>query len=175
MATHIQNIMMKTQSIQLTVLVTMFVCMPPAHAQMKKWVDEDGNIHYGNRSPGGVQSESVQDAPITFSHGSSQVALPAEDRDGNTSAGVNQPNFASPDATGPQVAVLYATSWCGYCKQARAYMAKNGIEYVEFDIEKDPGAQAAYSRYKGRGVPFLVMGAQTLRGFSASSYNRFFR
>lgn len=35
--------------------------------------------------------------------------------------------------------VLYATSWCGYCKATREFFADYGIRYVEHDIEaSDP-------------------------------------
>ena len=67
------------------------------------------------------------------------------------------------------------TEWCGYCKKARAYMRRNGFAFVEYDIEKDRFARAKYRQYGGKGVPLLVMGNKTLRGFTATRYDRFFR
>lgn len=168
---------MKTSSIQLALFAASFALLCVANAQIEKWVDQDGKIHYGSYSPGDVQSKSLENAPITFSNGSSQVELPVEVQQGGDERplGLSKPNFEKQDANAPQIAVLFTTSWCGYCKKARAYMARNGIAYMDFDIEKDGNARAEYRRYKGKGVPLLVMGNKTLRGFNSKRYNRFFK
>lgn len=71
--------------------------------------------------------------------------------------------------------VLYAAQWCGYCAKARSYLAENRIAYREIDIDDDAG-RTAYERAGegGRGIPLLVAGGQQVRGFSASTYDRFF-
>jgi len=113
-------------------------------AQIQKWTDETGKTHYGSSAPVTMDSKKIKNASI-----------------GNSSA-------VSEEVT------LYATSWCGYCKKARAYMARNGIQYREYDIEKDRFANARYKRLGGRGIPFLVKGDEVVRGFNISSYDRFF-
>ncbi|HZB31279.1 MAG TPA: mycoredoxin [Streptosporangiaceae bacterium] len=35
---------------------------------------------------------------------------------------------------------MYTTTWCGFCKRLRKQLAREGIEMVEIDIEKDPAA-----------------------------------
>ena len=35
---------------------------------------------------------------------------------------------------------MYSTVWCGYCRRLKAQMAREGIEYLEVDIEADPTA-----------------------------------
>ena len=37
---------------------------------------------------------------------------------------------------------MYSTPWCGYCQRLKAQMGREGIEYVEVDIEQDPAAAA---------------------------------
>jgi glutaredoxin len=61
---------------------------------------------------------------------------------------------------------MYATSWCPYCAKARAYFAKNGIAYVEHDIEKSAAGNAEYRRLGGRGVPLILVGTEKMSGFS---------
>lgn len=69
--------------------------------------------------------------------------------------------------------VLYKTAWCGYCKQAAAYMQKKAIPFVERDIETDPANKAEYSRLGGKGpVPFIVFGQKTMLGFSAAAIDQ---
>ncbi|HEX6920994.1 MAG TPA: mycoredoxin [Actinomycetes bacterium] len=35
---------------------------------------------------------------------------------------------------------MYSTVWCGYCRRLKAQMDREGIAYVEVDIEDDPQA-----------------------------------
>lgn len=76
-----------------------------------------------------------------------------------------QRNF---DATGNARVVMYATNWCGYCKEARKYFADRGIEYVEFDIEKDRSAKRDYDALLGTGTPLLFNGYARMSGFNKS-------
>jgi len=65
----------------------------------------------------------------------------------------------------PEV-VMYATSWCPYCAQARAYFKQSGIAYVEHDVEKSARARADFRRLGGRAVPLIVVGREKMNGFS---------
>ena len=60
---------------------------------------------------------------------------------------------------------LYATEWCGYCKQARRFLDQKGIAYNEFDIEKDAEARKAYEALGGRGIPLIDVNGTLIRGF----------
>ncbi|HUU02019.1 MAG TPA: glutaredoxin domain-containing protein [Myxococcota bacterium] len=67
--------------------------------------------------------------------------------------------------------VLYATSWCGVCKAAAAFLTKSGIPYEEKDVEKDRAAQqeltckALKTGTKINGVPVIDIGGTLLLGF----------
>jgi len=53
---------------------------------------------------------------------------------------------------------MYSTPWCGYCQRLKAQMTREGIEYVEVDIERDPEAAAFVESVNGgnQTVPTLV-------------------
>ncbi len=70
------------------------------------------------------------------------------------------------DIKGNPRVVMYATDWCGYCKKARQYFAENGIDYVEFDIEKDRSAQRDFDTLLGSGTPLLYHGYARMVGFN---------
>lgn len=74
-----------------------------------------------------------------------------------------QRNF---DESGNPRVVMYATDWCGYCKQARQYFAEQGIDYVEFDIEKDRSAKRDFDTLLGSGTPLLYNGYARMAGFN---------
>lgn len=70
--------------------------------------------------------------------------------------------------------VLYSATWCGYCKQAKAYLAKKGIRYQEFDIDTRVG-MAAYAQAGGeKGIPLLYADGQRVQGFSDAAYDALF-
>ena len=69
---------------------------------------------------------------------------------------------------------MYSTSWCPYCKKARAYLENNSIAYTEYDIEKNAFAKQKYQKAGGNIVPFIVKGQKSLGGFTAENYDRFF-
>ena len=118
-----------------------------SYAQIEKWVDENGKTHYGTRAPSGSGAKNV-DVPVFQS--------------------------VKPTAKKERV-ILYSTTWCPYCKKARAYLNKNRIAFIELYIEKDASAKRDYDAAGGRGVPFLVKGGKTQAGFKISSYDAFFK
>ncbi|GGS42093.1 MULTISPECIES: mycoredoxin [Actinokineospora] len=42
--------------------------------------------------------------------------------------------------TAPTTLTMYSTTWCGYCRRLKTLLEREGIEYVEVDIERDPSA-----------------------------------
>ena len=61
--------------------------------------------------------------------------------------------------------VLYATDWCGYCKQTKRFLDSKGIPFKEFDTEKDADARKAYEPLGGRGIPLIDVNGTLIRGF----------
>jgi glutaredoxin len=62
--------------------------------------------------------------------------------------------------------VMYATEWCGYCKQTRRFLDSKGIPYKEYDIEKSTEGRKAYEALGGRGIPLIDVNGTIIRGFS---------
>src|SRR3970040_1435496 len=69
-----------------------------------------------------------------------------------------------------QSVVMYATAWCPYCAKARAYFARTGAAYTEYDIEKSADAHAEFKRLGGRGVPLILVGREKMNGFSEQGF-----
>jgi len=38
------------------------------------------------------------------------------------------------------VVTMYSTTWCGYCRRLKSQLDREGIAYVEVNIEHDPAA-----------------------------------
>jgi mycoredoxin len=49
----------------------------------------------------------------------------------------------------PNILTMYSTSWCGYCRRLKAQLDRDGITYVEVDIERTPAAAEFVMRVNG--------------------------
>ena len=126
------------------------VAWQTASAQIYKWKDADGKTHFGERVPANEKGNKVK-APA------SSVAKP-------TSVNAGKPEIT-----------IYTTSWCGYCKKAKAYFSANKMPYKEYDIEKDRFAKRQYDRIDGVGVPVILVGDQRINGFSEDRFERIYK
>ncbi len=123
------------------------------HAEIYKWIDEDGNVHFSDsqNTPPQQQNETI----------SLEI---------NTYTSVS---YESVTSTTDQV-TMYSTEWCGYCKRARNYFIANDIAFVEYDIEKNKKAEREYKRLGGQGVPVILYKDRRMNGFSAAGFKRFY-
>ncbi|MEE2787266.1 MAG: glutaredoxin family protein, partial [Myxococcota bacterium] len=66
---------------------------------------------------------------------------------------------------------MYSAAWCGVCTKARQFMTKQGIPFVEKDIDKDRGAKEELARktraagIRAGGVPVFEIAGQMMSGF----------
>ncbi|HLF98718.1 MAG TPA: glutaredoxin domain-containing protein [Methylococcaceae bacterium] len=134
-------------------LLALFACSLPAVAEIYRWTDPSGKVHYTERKPAdraGGEAESLQG-----------------------SAGVSFVGGGNATGATPTVKVrMFMTRSCPYCKKAKAFLQKRGIPYEELDIEASSRAKAEYDRLGGRGVPVILVGEQRLDGFDARSMER---
>lgn len=63
----------------------------------------------------------------------------------------------------PQRFTLYSTPWCGYCHRLKGQLEREGLEFDEVDIEREPDAARIVERANGgnQTVPTLVFGDGT--------------
>lgn len=68
--------------------------------------------------------------------------------------------------------ILYATSWCGYCKKTREFLHEKNIPFFEYDIEKSEEGYQQYREIGGRGVPVLLVNKRVIRGYDPAEILR---
>jgi glutaredoxin len=69
--------------------------------------------------------------------------------------------------------VMYSTSWCGYCRAARAWLHAHGVTYVDHDVEREPAAHERHAQLSPRGgVPVFEIDGRVLHGFDAIQLER---
>jgi glutaredoxin len=134
----------------------------PAAAQVYKWTDPSGKVHYGDRPPDDAKKQELKiripsyDGPVQVRDWSAVLG---------TRAGA---------ATAGQV-TMYSTSWCGHCKNARNYFAAKRIAYREIDVEKSPEAAREFKSLGGSGVPLILVGGRAMSGFSPEAFEALLR
>ena len=84
-------------------------------------------------------------------------------------------------ASAPSGVIMFSTSWCGVCAQARRWLRNKDIQFVEKDVEKLAGAreemerlaaQAGLPKSQLRGVPIFWVNGHMLPGFDAAAIER---
>ena len=152
------------------IILLMFVCLVvaivtgSASADIYRYVDTDGNVHYTDVQPADASSEQIDVKPINATDEGRTASA-------DTSTAAADANLTAA-AKYPKVE-LFVTSWCGYCKRAEAYLRKKGVPFTVYDIEKDlQAARRKDSLASRKGVPFALIGDQRLVGFSELYYER---
>lgn len=126
----------------------------PAAAELYKWVDADGNVHYTDTPPPAnakkTERKKLGDKPTA-------QAVP----------------YSLQQATKNFPVTFYTYADCGeICDRAAALLAKRGIPHTTRDPMDPATRQELLQLTKGEKVaPVLTVGSQTLTGFEEGAWN----
>ncbi len=163
---------------QILRVLTALLLIASAHAAastqtLYKTVGTDGKVDYSDKPPteGRVEktmqfenlpSSAVPDLSHTYVE--QLKRMKASQAASAVSAAPATPNV-----------VLYAASWCGYCRGARSFLMKKGIAYQEIDIDTERGRESFAKASGGSGgIPLLLSANRRIQGYSFRSYEAFF-
>ena len=124
------------------------LAIPSAQAEIYRWTDASGRVHFSNQKP-----MEAQGAPVETYHSGMRVSI---------MEGTSQPS-ALPHAR----IRMFTTQWCPICKKAKAYLRERGIPFEELDVEASASAKAEYDQLGGKGVPVILVGERRMDGFDA--------
>lgn len=148
------------------VVIIGFCTAPSIAGTIYRIVDANGKVSYSDQPPAQgkiTNTLNYNDLPSTPVPNvqNRHVSKPDDNRKLTPQQNMSQP-------------VLFAAQWCGYCRQAKAYLSEKNIQYREYDIDSADGARVFAEAGGGRGIPFLVHGVKSQRGFSRQGYDVFF-
>ncbi|MFT5662783.1 MAG: glutaredoxin [Gammaproteobacteria bacterium] len=129
-----------------------------SHAELYKWVDDKGAIHYGDQPPEKANLKKIQGSVSSFKTPDLKQ-LPSRTKSTSNSS------------RGQVSVVMYSASWCQYCKKAASHFRRNNIAFEEYDVEKTTKGARDYKKLDGRGVPVILIGSQKMNGFSAAQFD----
>jgi glutaredoxin len=146
-----------------------------------KSVGRDGRVTYSDRpiADGGVEKTlRAHDLPNTAIPEKTPAEIAALQKSAKPSpmsnAGTLAPVKSAKLSVSPNSGVLlFSATWCGYCRQAKAFLAQHGVAYNEKDIDSAEG-KMAFEQAGGGGVPLLLTKGTAVRGFSRESYDALF-
>lgn len=131
-----------------------------------KVIGPDGKVTYSQDPPagGGTVAKKMEFEQLPASPLPSYVLKFREEMERNIVA--KQAGEAPP--TGLR---LFSAKWCGYCKLAKAWLARHGTAYEELDIGT-PGGMRAFIQSGARSNVPLLVGPNNLRlqGFTEAAY-----
>lgn len=120
--------------------------------EIHRWVDQHGQVHFGDRPPAGSAAEIVEVRPNVYES-------PAFDS-------------VAAELDSGEAVVLYSAEWCGHCKRARRYFRRRGIPFTEYDVETSAKGRRDYQRMQARGVPIILVGRRRLNGFDEAAFEQ---
>ncbi|MDO8688768.1 MAG: glutaredoxin family protein [Dehalococcoidia bacterium] len=76
----------------------------------------------------------------------------------------------------PKKVIMYTTTWCPDCRNAKRYLDARGITYEEVDIEKAPEAAKKLIEWSGgyRTVPTFDIDGEIVVDFDRPKLDRIF-
>jgi glutaredoxin len=138
----------------ITLFILTLAATLSAQAELYKWTDKSGGVHYSDQPPSG-DVKNVERKKIG----------------GNVIEG--QDNFGLKEAVRKFPATLYASDCGEPCTNARELLTKRGIPFAQKNPETSAEDSIALKKLVGGlEVPTLVLGQSgPLKGFQESSWN----
>jgi glutaredoxin len=133
-------------------LLAALLCAGSAGAQVYKWKDAKGVIHFSDIPP--ASNRDRTEVRSYSGSGASGPALPYE---------LAQAVRANP-------VTFYTTSSCTPCDQARSFLQQRGIPYSEKTVTTTDDQQALKAAGSDGQVPMLLVGATRLLGFAPDAW-----
>jgi glutaredoxin len=130
-----------------------------AHAQVYKWTDPSGKVHYGDRAPDDAKAEQVK-IQVRSHEGPVEVT--------DWAAILRKRSFTP--SGGSQNITMYSASWCVHCKRAKKYFNEKGIRFNEVDVEASEANRKEFKELGGGGIPLILIGDKAMRGFNEQKF-----
>lgn len=167
----VMNLIGKCILVVLTAGLFLVVGPGTTTAEIYKWVDSQGNVHFQDRPPQNAGNAAAVEV---------RQSSPVQPRDlAPGPATATSRGAAAEPVVVPMSAIqveLYVIAGCPWCKKAREYFVAQGVSLTEYDIKKDQAAAARRKELDPRpGVPFAIVNGVKINGYSLDAYAKALR
>jgi glutaredoxin len=140
---------------RLALAAALLACAASAAAQLYRWTDEKGKVHFGDTPPP-ADARDVRKKDVATGTSGSSESLPFA---------LRQPMKDFP-------VTLYSAPSCESCGPARALLNARGVPFKEISVRTDEQIAELNRAAGGNVVPALLVGSTVIRGFEEGSYQR---
>ena len=84
-------------------------------------------------------------------------------------------NYASTQNAYYREVILITTDKSPYTEKIKAFFKHNHVKFKTLDYENDKGGQALFRKFKGQGIPLLIINNRTLVGYNEKEMDRLLR
>ena len=148
-------------------LIALLAATTLAHgATLYKTITPDGKVVYTDQPPQTGKIEKTFDfASLPSTPLPDSVTAYKQDLEKSMQSRL----AGSPGSKQP---VLFWAKWCGYCRQAEAYLTEKRISFQKLDVDTVDGKRALAQSGGGKGIPVLLANGEKVQGFSRSAYDQ---
>ena len=137
------------------IIFLMIICVSAsANAEIFRWVDENGRVHFGDQPPADTESSKIEVKVNTYESPNIEALQGVVNTD--------------------RKVVMYSADWCHVCHKARKYFQDNKVSFTEYDIDKSAKGKREFDKIGGKGVPVILVGSKRLNGFSPTSFRKIY-
>lgn len=137
----------------LTLILLSVFLIGLAEAEIFRWMDENGKVHFSDKPPKTHSAESIKLKINTYTAVSYDTS--------NVDVG--------------KKVIMYSAKWCGVCKKASTYFKQKGIKYTEYDIDRSSIGKSQFKKLGGKGVPIILVGKHRMNGFSVAGFEKLYQ
>lgn len=138
---------------RMLLLVPLLLLPALAQAQMYRWVDSNGKVHYSDQAPSSG-AKNVQKQSLSAGQGST-AGLP----------------YALQQAVKNFPVTLYTSEVCkDTCVEARELLNKRGVPYSEASVADEVDIAQLKQLSGGAMVPVMTVGREVYKGFESGIY-----
>ncbi|RJX32151.1 MAG: glutaredoxin family protein [Oxalobacter sp.] len=133
--------------------ICLLLFVSSAQAQMYRWVDANGRIHFSDKPPPAKYLPKQHDV---------------RDGENESSSGLG---YALSEAMKNFPVTIYTGNECAPCDEGRSYLKKRGIPFTEKTIKTNDDIAKLKEAGGGGQLPFLTVGRLSHTGFVESEWN----
>ncbi|GAB6140694.1 hypothetical protein JCM14076_14230 [Methylosoma difficile] len=133
---------------QLSLILFALAFTTPGQAKVFKWTDADGSVHFTDSNAQKADAKPLQMGPRPAEPAKKQLPIDKSS------------------------IVLYVSSSCLPCDEAKEFLNRRNIPFKEYDVENDSIAAAQkYTLAPGYGgIPLAVIYGKIIKGFAENDY-----
>lgn len=127
-------------------------------AEIHRWVDEKGEIHYSNAPTKNAEEKQQLQKVMTYPE---EMATERDSKEPVKS------KDASDEIRSKKEISIYTTATCPYCHRAKDYLSKKGLKFTEIDVQRNREGLNRMTEISGQtGVPVIVINGDVIIGFN---------